>query len=215
VTRATRLVLWFGFVGALIVLAYASRAAAGPPDRDVLYRYSSAANVAVQYALLLMVTVGIAGASAALLALRRPSAWGRALWLAAAVFAAIFVSTGILDQFLHAGKEQGLTPTGWEPQHAGAYALNFAIVAVVGPVVEELTYRGLGYSLLERYGRWVAIVVTAILFGASHGLVEGLPVLTLFGLGLAWLRSRVDSVYPGMLVHAAFNGLALVLAVTT
>jgi membrane protease YdiL (CAAX protease family) len=39
-------------------------------------------------------------------------------------------------------------------------------------------------------------------------------VLTIFGIGLGWLRSRVDSVYPGMIVHGVFNGLALVLAVT-
>ena len=120
----------------------------------------------------------------------------------------------MLDHFLHAGREQGLTPSHWEPSHAGAYAANFVLIALVAPVVEELTYRGLGYSLLARWGRWTAIVVTALAFGLSHGLVEGLPVLTIFGVGLGWLRSRVDSVYPGIIVHGVFNGLALVLAVT-
>jgi membrane protease YdiL (CAAX protease family) len=35
-----------------------------------------------------------------------------------------------------------------------------------------------------------------------------------FGAVLAWLRARTDSVYPGMLLHASFNLVALVLAVT-
>ena len=49
------------------------------------------------------------------------------------------------------------------------------------------------------------------LFGLAHGLVEALLVLVAFGIALAWLRDRTDSVLPGMLVHAFFNGAALVL----
>ena len=89
------------------------------------------------------------------------------------------------------------------------------MIAVVAPIVEEIAYRGVGFSLLQRFGEWPAIVATALLFGLSHGLVEGLPVLTVFGIGIAWLRARTGSVFPGMLVHGTFNGLALVLAVTT
>ena len=82
------------------------------------------------------------------------------------------------------------------------------------PFVEELTYRGLGYSLLERFGRWPAIVSVGLLFGLAHGLVESLPVLAVFGAVLAWIRSRTGSVYPGMLLHSLFNLVALVAAVT-
>ena len=210
----SRRILWLGFVGALIALAYSSRATVGKPDPDVLYRYSSAVNVAVQYAVLLTVVLGIAGGSRALLAARRPRSWPRAARLALGVFVGIYVASAVLDHYLHAGREQGLTPSHWEGSHAGQYAANFVMIALVGPVIEELTYRGLGYTLLEGWGRWTAILATGLLFGLSHGLVEGLPVLTIFGVGLAWLRSRVDSVYPGMVVHGVFNGLALILAVT-
>jgi membrane protease YdiL (CAAX protease family) len=215
VSRTTRLVLWLGFVGALIFLAYSIRISEGPPKGEPLYDYGTAASGVVSYAIMLAVVLGISSGNRELLALRRPDSWRRALWLALATFVGIYVSTGILDHFLHAGKEQGLTPHGWEPSRAGAYAANFVVIAVVAPVVEEITYRGLGFSLLQRFGIWVAIVGTAILFGASHGLIEGLPVLTVFGLGQGWLRARVGSVYPGMLVHAAFNAIALILAVTT
>ena len=82
------------------------------------------------------------------------------------------------------------------------------------PFVEELTYRGLGYSLLERFGRWPAIISVGLLFGLAHGLVESLPVLAFFGAVLAWIRSRTGSVYPGMILHSLFNLLALIVAVT-
>ena len=43
----------------------------------------------------------------------------------------------------------------------------------------------------------------------DHGLVEGFPALFLFGVAVAIVRARTDSLYPGMLLHACFNGLAL------
>jgi membrane protease YdiL (CAAX protease family) len=88
------------------------------------------------------------------------------------------------------------------------------VICTVIPFVEELTYRGLGYSLLERFGRWPAILAVGLLFGLAHGLVVSLPVIAAFGAVLAWIRSVTRSVYPGMVLHAAFNLVALVAAVT-
>jgi len=111
------------------------------------------------------------------------------------------------------GKEQGLTPTHWEPAHAGAFAANVVLYALVAPVVEELTFRGVGQSLLGFLGRRPAIVIVGVSFGLAHGLVEALLVLVPFGIALAWLRDRTKSVYPGMVVHGIFNGVALAVAV--
>jgi uncharacterized protein len=112
------------------------------------------------------------------------------------------------------GNEQGLTPDHWEPRHALVYVVNGIVICTWVPFVEELTYRGLGYSLLERLGRWPAIIAVGVLFGLAHGLVESLPIIATFGCVLAWIRSRTASVLPGMLLHAAFNVVALVAAVT-
>ena len=213
-SRNARLGLWLAFVGALIALAYDARAAAGKPSSDILYHYSTAAAAAVQYAVMLGIVVGIAGGSRRLLALRPPASWGRALGLGLAVFVGIYAVERVVDPFLHPGREQGLTPHGWQPAHAGAYAANFVVVAIVGPIVEEITYRGLGATLLARFGAVFSILGTGVLFGLSHGLVDALPVLAAFGWGLAWLRFRTGSAYPGMVVHGCFNALALIAAVT-
>ncbi|HSP72508.1 MAG TPA: CPBP family intramembrane glutamic endopeptidase [Gaiellaceae bacterium] len=210
-----RLVAWLTLVGALIALGYYGRAAGGKPDRDVLYQWGTAASSAVSYLIMLGFVLWIAGGRRDVLALRRPRSLGQAAALGIGVLIGIFVLGALLNPILHAGREQGLTPTHWEPRHAGAYAANFAVVAVVAPVVEELTYRGLGFTLLVPFGAVAAIALTAVLFGLSHGLVEALPVLTAFGIGLAWIRHRTDSSYPAMVVHGCFNALALILAVTT
>ena len=212
-----RLVAWLALVGAYIVLAYASRAVGGAPPNDTLYRYSTAVSSIAWYAislvLVLLITRGPRQRD--LLALRRPQSIGRAGGLAVIVIVAIYAVSAAVEPFLHAGKEQGLTPPSWDPDRAGAYAANFAIIAVVAPIVEELMFRGAGYSLLARFGQPAAIVLVGLLFGLVHGLIAGLVVLSIFGAGLAWLRARTQSVYPCIAVHSLFNAIALVVAVTT
>jgi membrane protease YdiL (CAAX protease family) len=110
-------------------------------------------------------------------------------------------------------QEQGLAPTGWESAHTGAFAANLVLFAVAAPIVEELTFRGVGQSLLSFLGRWPSLILVGVAFGAAHGLVEGLLILVPFGVALAWLRDRTKSVVPGMVVHALFNAIALAAAV--
>ena len=119
-----------------------------------------------------------------------------------------------LDKVLHAGKEQGFTPDRWDSHRAGAFVANFVVIALIGPAVEELTFRGLGFSLLAKIGSVVAVVVVGLSFGLAHGLVNGLPILAIFGAVLALLRQRTGSVYPGIAVHGAFNAIQLITAVT-
>jgi membrane protease YdiL (CAAX protease family) len=210
-----RLTTWSGLVGALVFVAYAGRAESGKPDEDALYQWENAVGAAVVYGVMLLIVLAIAGFDRRLLALRRPASWGRAAGLSLVVFVVLFVSVAILEQVLHGGEEQGLTPSEWKPEHAWAYAANFVVIALIAPIVEELTFRGLGYSLLEPLGRGVAIALVGLTFGLSHGLVQGLPELVLFGGMLAWLRSATSSVYPGIALHSLFNGIALLAAVLT
>ena len=85
----------------------------------------------------------------------------------------------------------------------------------MAPFVEELTYRGLGFAAVrDAFGNGAAVAVTAVAFGLAHGLFEALPVLTIFGLILAWVRLKTGSIYPTIALHALFNGVALIAAVT-
>ncbi len=212
-----RLAAWLSLVGIVSALGFASRVAGGKPPRNALFHYSTAASELVVFALILAVVLLIARGPELreLLALRRPRSWGKALGIAGGVLLLVFALNAALDPLLHPGREQGLTPSGWQHGHAGAFAANVVAFSVVGPVVEELTFRGLGFALLARLGETAAILAVGLAFGLWHGLVEALPVLTAFGIGLAYLRSRTGSVYPGILLHASFNGIALAVAVAT
>jgi membrane protease YdiL (CAAX protease family) len=210
------LALWSSFVAAFATLSYSLRFTEGKPPKDLLYKWSTAAGNLFQFAVIAAIVYGIAGLGdrRQLLALRRPTSWRLAAKIGVGIGIGMLVLSVLLNPVLHPGREQGITPDRWEPNHAAAYIVNGLVIAVIAPIVEELTFRGLGYSLLVRYGRWTAIVLVGIAFGLAHGLVEAFPFLAAFGSGLAYLRSRVDSVYPGMIVHGLFNAVALAVAVS-
>ena len=204
-----RLAAWSALVLAVAALGYASRAAGGKPDEDVLYKYSTAVGGAIQYAIILAIVVAIAGSHRELFALRAPKSWGAAIGYGLLAFAATYGVALIVTAFSDPEGEQGLTPDTWEPSHAGAYAANFVVIALVAPFVEELAFRGLGFSLLRPLGEAAAILWVGVAFGIYHGLLEALPILIVFGAALALIRSRTDSVYPGMVVHGLFNTITL------
>ena len=221
VNRA-RLAAWGGLVGLIAVLNYAARfsssgGSATSSENDV-YRYSTFTGGLVLYAVWLGVVLLITRDRFDLLCWRRPSRWPRALQLAGGVVAAIWIWELIVSALplpQSPGKEQALAPTHWEAAHAGAFAANCALFVVIAPLVEELTFRGAGQSLLAFLGRTPSILAVGVAFGLAHGLVEAELVLIPFGVLLAVLRDRTSSVFPGMLVHALFNGIALALAVLT
>jgi membrane protease YdiL (CAAX protease family) len=213
--RPGRLAGWLVFVLSLAALGYASRLGDVETPEDIAYRYSSSVAALVQYGIMLGILLLIARGlpKRHVFGLHAPASWGKGLGLALLALIAIWVASAALAPFLDANEEQGLVPDEWDSSRAGAFAAFFVVVTVVAPAVEELTYRGVGFALLAPYGTWTAILVTGFLFGAAHGLLVALPVLTVFGIIVGWLRSKTASVYPPMLVHAVFNGTALVVSV--
>jgi membrane protease YdiL (CAAX protease family) len=222
--RPGRLVAWLGFVLALTALNYAGRFATDDTtEEDIAYQWVSSIGVVVQFGLMLGVLLLIAKGlpKRELFALHRPKSWKRALGLAALGLVAIYLGalayTGLLSLLgdFDPTEEQGLVPDEWDSSRAAPFIAFFLAVTLLAPVVEELTYRGLGFSLFRPYGGViVAVVSTGLLFGLTHGLLIGLPVLAFFGIVVGWLRARTDSVYPGMLLHGTFNGVALLVAVS-
>lgn len=212
-----RLIAWCGFVAALATLGYAARFAdpAGPAD-DVLYRWSTAVGGGIQYLLMAAVAIAIGRPLArSAVGLQRPASWGRAAALIGACLVAVVVAGTILGRFLNAGEEQGLVPDGWDASRAAPFVANFVVVALFAPAVEEYVFRGVGFSLISAAARpAVAVLATSLAFGLAHGLVIALPVLSLFGVILGWLRWKSDSLYPPMILHGIFNAGALIAAVT-
>jgi len=206
-----RVVAWLAFVLAISGIGYAGQAADSELPDDFVYRYSAAILGLVQFALffgvLLLILLGLPKRE--MFGVQRPSSWRRAVGYLFAGLVAIWLLSFALSPFLDASEEQGIVPEEWDPDRIGAFLAFGAVATFVAPLVEELTFRGIGFALLAPYGKWVAILTTGILFGAWHGLIVALPVLAGFGIVLGWLRYATGSVYPCFALHAVFNGVAI------
>ncbi|MDE2794747.1 MAG: type II CAAX endopeptidase family protein [Gemmatimonadota bacterium] len=97
-----------------------------------------------------------------------------------------------------------------EPNPPLAYHVAMAVVAVVlGPVIEELLFRGV---LLNRWAaKWSvarAVVATSVAFGILHGNPVG---VTVAGLVMAVLYLRTGTLLVPIAFHAANNLVARIL----
>ena len=207
---ARRLAAWTTLVALLSAAGFAGNLTSDPPE-DAVYRWSTAAGVVVQTAVILTIVLAIAGRPGTrdMLGLHRPRSWWRALGLVLVFIVAIYALAALQRPLLQPGEEQGLVPEGWDGDRAAQFAVNALLIAGLVPIVEELTFRGLGFALLQRFGLLAAVLVVGLTFALVHGLLEGLLIFTAFGAGLAYVRHRTGSVYPCIVAHAFFNALAL------
>jgi len=211
------LIGWIAFIAAFAALNYTARFTGPRPPKDVAYRWESSAGALLQAAIVFAIVMFIAYGrdKREFFALKRPDSWPRAGAISLTVIVIVVLIAEALSPFVDPEAEQGLTPTYWDAGRAPQFAAYALAVVVVAPIVEELVFRGAGYVLVEPFGQWIAIVAIGVAFGLAHGLLEGLPIITAFGLGLAYLRARTRSIYPCVLLHSLFNAAALTLSLTT
>ena len=88
--------------------------------------------------------------------------------------------------------------------------LNFLLVAIVAPVMEELIYRKLVIDRLRRYGDICAVFGSALLFGAIHGNFSQFYYALLVGIVLGWIYTYSGKVRYSMILHILFNTLGVV-----
>jgi membrane protease YdiL (CAAX protease family) len=90
------------------------------------------------------------------------------------------------------------------------------MVIGIGPFVEELFYRGALQTQLRAVGTGVAAVgTTALLFTLGHIEPRTWLPIFLLALALGYVRALSGSFWPGLLLHAAFNGTALGMSLTS
>ncbi len=86
------------------------------------------------------------------------------------------------------------------------------IAAVVGPLLEEILFRGFLQPLfIRRLGVFAGIAVTSFLFAILHGK-EYVPPLFAIGVVLGVVRWRTGSLAAAWAVHGVHNGLMLFIA---
>ncbi len=87
-------------------------------------------------------------------------------------------------------------------------------LSITPALCEEVFFRGLILSGLRRLKPWMAIGLSAFLFGLAHASIYRLLPTLLLGAALGYVAWRSGSIYCSMIVHAVNNGLIAVLVHT-
>lgn len=138
----------------------------------------------------------------------RPVPAGAWPWVGVAALAAavaVNATTVVLPRFFALPKENWILE-GYGRVPGGALAL-LTLAAVLAPLLEEFLFRGWLQGRLERrLSGWQAILATAALFAALHG-VEAFGLVPRFALAVAagYVAWVTASIWPSVVLHGAYN----------
>jgi len=142
--------------------------------------------------------------------------WPRSEWKLLALGAALFFVLALLQSLLPMPKDTPFEHLFDRPRDA--YLLSI-IAVTLGPLMEELFFRGFMYPVLaRRMGVAWGIALTALPFGLIHlpqyGWAWGAAlVIFLVGVVCGVVRAATRSVGAIFLVHVGFNGTQMLIAV--
>jgi hypothetical protein len=94
---------------------------------------------------------------------------------------------------------------------SGTVILLGILAVILGPVAEELAFRGFLMPLLMRsLGTAGGILVTGFIFGSAHGYEyqwswQYMLLVSLAGCCFGWAKYKTQSTMAGALMHSAFN----------
>ena len=86
-------------------------------------------------------------------------------------------------------------------------------IVLIGPIFEELIFRGAVFGALRRFGENYAILFSALLFGFYHMLILQIPFAFVLGLLLGYVASRW-TLRASIALHIIVNGLSVLLSST-
>ncbi len=93
----------------------------------------------------------------------------------------------------------------------------FAVIVVVAPFCEEVIYRGLLWGAVDRrWGRWVALIVTTVVFAVAHLEWTRTPLLLVVALPIGLARLYAGNLTASIVAHQVTNllpGLVLMLSI--
>lgn len=123
----------------------------------------------------------------------------------------IFMSAQALFSIIGMGMENILNHFGYslmdeiEMATGGSESISmFLYASFLGPITEELVFRGFLMRGFQRYGRIFAIIVSAVVFGAFHGnIIQGI-FATFVGFVLGYIAMEY-SIKWSMLMHIINN----------
>jgi membrane protease YdiL (CAAX protease family) len=100
-------------------------------------------------------------------------------------------------------------------KHHGLFAfmLDFMSVGIAAPIAEELFFRGFVFAgLAQRMSPFLAMTISAVLFGGAHLEKWSFLPIVVIGFGLAWVYYSTRSLWVNIVSHSTVNTVSLIVA---
>ena len=94
--------------------------------------------------------------------------------------------------------------------------LSLLTIVLFGPIFEELLFRGfLQSELIRGFPAPIAILISALIFSAAHGLLFQ-SVFTFFvGIAMGWCYYITKNLFTSIVLHIVFNASSLITAIVS
>lgn len=107
-----------------------------------------------------------------------------------------------------------LSPTMF-PRNLTEALLLLVSTVIVAPICEEMMFRGYVQRAYEWRNPWTGIAVGGAIFALYHLRFQGAMALFPVAFALGFVAWRSDSLFPGILLHAAYNSIASVVLIAS
>ena len=142
--------------------------------------------------------------------------WGVPAGMALQVLVALITAPLIIWIFGDNPPEQSVSEIAGSSSTLTEQLLVIIALAVAAPIIEEVIYRGMLLSTLRRrFGVWTSILISAVIFGGVHavldpGSIAAVPGLTLLGAVFAYAALRTGDLSLPIALHSGVNLLAAI-----
>lgn len=137
------------------------------------------------------------------------------LWSIAGIFMAFSAQyLAVLIEVGVFGIEPGSENTEMIVELAKATPALMLVIAVIGPILEEIIFRMIIFgSLYKRFNFWIAAVISSVIFAGVHLDFDHLLIYTFMGIVFAFLYVKTKRIIVPIMAHVALNSFVMIVQV--
>jgi membrane protease YdiL (CAAX protease family) len=96
------------------------------------------------------------------------------------------------------------------------YFLIFFLAVILGPIFEEIIFRGYLFKILKiRLNNFYAVILNSIFFGIIHFELSAIIPAVILGISLSLIRLKTNNLIPSTIIHSLHNLFALIVTMQT
>jgi hypothetical protein len=125
--------------------------------------------------------------------------------------AAVFISSGLASYFKLKPEARPILEAFLVQDGQFLLVYLMLIVCFVGPVIEEVFFRGFVYTALrKRLSSFLSITISAFFFSWLHMTLFGFLPILILGILLAYLYEKNGTLIPSIIVHIVHNSAVVI-----